>query len=197
MHKFGGFVKNIFMETRKSKIKLKESWYIFSIVMLSALLLLSLWLFLQNPFITNKPVSSGLAPAGTPINISVEDNGSETQVLYFEASVLPNSKIKQDVNITLKATENPCVVRAKVYMLNEQNQVLPVNITIASQWQKNDDGYYYCQERLSPNLVIDFMQGFDVPDAKTGLNAENIYPILFSVETLPLTSDYLKIWKLE
>lgn len=194
MNKLAGFVKNIFMT--RSKAKLKESWYIFSIVMLSVLLLLSLWLFLQNPFITNKPTSAGLAPVGTPINISVEDNGSETQVLYFNGSLLPNFKVNQDVNITLKATENLCAVRAKVFVLNE-NQALPLNLTVASQWQKMSDGYYYCQETLSPNLVIDFMQAFEVPDADYSLNAENVYPILFSVETLPVAFDYQSIWKMQ
>lgn len=191
------FVKNTFMEARKSKAKIKESWYIFSIVMLSALLFLSLWLFLQNPFITNKPVSSGLVPVGTPINISVEDNGAQTQVVYMSGSLLPNFSVNQDVNITLKATESPCAVRAKVYMLNEQNQIVPINLIVASQWQKMSDGYYYSQENLSPNLVIDFMQAFEVPSTEYNLNAENIYPILFSVETLPITFDYQSIWKMQ
>ncbi|MBR5226992.1 MAG: hypothetical protein IKV69_02825 [Clostridia bacterium] len=165
--------------------------------MLSALLLLSLFLFLQNPFITNKPASSGLVSVGTPINISVAGNGSESQVLYLEGALLPNFSVVQDINITLKPTESPCAVRARVYALNEQNQVLPLNLTVASQWQIGGDGYCYCQETLSPNLVIDFLQGFEVPDAQYGLNAESVYPIVVSIETLPLSCDYQKIWKIE
>lgn len=184
------------MAKRKTKTKVKESWYMFTIVVLSALLVLSLWLFLQNPFITNKPASSGLIPLGTQINLNVESNGSSTQALFFNGSLLPNFSVKQDVNITLKSTEKPCVVRAKVFMYNEQNQLLPINATAAGIWQKNADGYYYCQETLTPNLVLDFLQEVEIPGEEYSLSAENVYALLVSVETLPLSSDYLTIWNL-
>ena len=196
MHKFPCFAKNIFMEKKKTKVSVKESWYIFAVVALSALLLLSLWLFLQNPFITNKPTTSGLIPLGTPTNISVEDNGSSTQALFFYGSLLPNFLVPQDVNITLKSAESPCAVRAKVFMFNEQNQVLPVNAQVATNWQQSPDGYFYCAENLTPNLVLDFLQAVEIPGKEASLNAENVYALLVSVETLPLTTDFNAVWKL-
>lgn len=181
---------------RKKKVSVKESWYIFAIIMLLALLFLSLWLFLQNPFITNKPASSGLIPLGTPVNISVEDNGSSTQALFFYGSLLPNFFTPQDVNITLKATQSDCAVRAKVFMFNEYNQVLPIDAVVASNWLQNPDGYFYCQETLSPSLMLDFLQQVKVPAESANLNAENVYSLLVSVETLPLSCDYKTIWNI-
>ena len=180
----------------KSKKNVRESWFIFAIVMLSIALALSIYLFLQNPFITNKPAHSGLIPLGTPLNIKVDAVGATTQSVFFKGSVLPNSVVRQDVKITLNAAQENAVARAKVFMFNEKNQLLPINAQTANIWDYSEDGYYYCQEVFTPNLVLDFLQAVEIPDTNFGLNAENVYALLVSVEALPLTADFKSIWKL-
>ena len=180
---------------KKSKIPAKESWYIFTICTMSLVLIVLGVLFFQNPFLTNNPEVSGLSYLGQDAIITVEDNGSGSQSFYFYGSVLPNMKIDQNVSVTLKPTATDCAVRAKVYYIFE-NQALPLNIITTSDWQKNNDGYYYLNQNLVPNLTTKFLQGIITPSAEVGLNSANIYSYIVSFETLPTTTEYEKIWKI-
>ena len=172
----------------------KESWYIFSIVMLSVLLILSLYLFLQNPFITNAPVTSGLTSLGTPINLQLESVGTGARSLFFHGSVLPDSKVLQDVKITLKANQPATVARGKVVLFDEFGAIVPITVFTASNWTQNQDGYFYCQEQLSANLVLDFLTAVQIPSAEYGLNPSNIYAMMIIVETLPASSNFQELW---
>ena len=181
----------------KSKKNVRESWFIFAIVMLSIALALSIYLFLQNPFITNKPAYSGLIPLGTPLNIKVDAVGATTQSVFFKGSVLPNSVVRQDVKITLNAAQENAVARAKVFMFDEFAKRIAISITTASNWVAGDDGYYYCQEVLSANLVLDFAKDLQIPSAEEKLNSANSYLIHFTIETLPQSANFEEIWKIK
>ena len=180
----------------KSKKDVRESWYIFTIVMLSILLGLSLYLFLQNPFVTNKPRQSGLIQLGTPINIKVDAVGASAKTVFFEGSILPNSVVQQDVKITLNPAQENAALRAKVFMFDEFVKLIPLEITTTSNWEKGGDGYYYCQEVLSANLVLDFAKELQIPSSEKGLNSANTYSIIYIIETLPVGSNFEEIWKI-
>lgn len=181
---------------KSKKTNTKESWFIFAITMLAIALFLSIYLFLQNPFVTNKPASSGLVPVGTPINIQLNSTGSSAQSVFFYGSVLPSSLVAQEVKITLKPKEENAVARAKVVMFDEFAKAIPLEIITASNWNKGDDGYYYCQEVLSANLILDFAKEIKMPSAEKGLSSANVYAIIFSIETLPQSANFEEIWKI-
>lgn len=180
----------------KSKKSVRESWFVFTIIMLSILLALSLYLFLQNPFVTNRPAHSGIIPLGTPLNIKINAVGATTQSVYFKGSVLPNSVVGQEVKITLNAAQENAVARAKAFMFDEFAKYIPIEITTASNWVAGDDGYYYCQEVLSANLVLDFAKDVQIPPADEKLSSANSYLIHFIIETLPQTANFEEIWKI-
>ncbi|MBR2053020.1 MAG: hypothetical protein IJ959_02570 [Clostridia bacterium] len=181
---------------KSKKIGVRESWYIFSIVMLSVLLMLSLYLFLQNPFVTNQPDRPGLPPVGTPLNISVDAAGSNAQSVFFHGSVLPQTFVPQEVKIILKPNQENAVARAKAVMFNEFGKQIPLALTTSSNWAAGNDGYYYCQEVLSANLMVDFVKELQMPAEKEGLNSANVYSIIFSIETLPQNANFEEIWKI-
>lgn len=183
--------------SKKNNQKLqKEGWYLFSIVSLAIMLIASLFLFLQNPFTTNLPTSSGLKPLGEMVNIVVSDNGSNSQSLYFYGSLLPEFDITQDTSITLKANQEECRVRAKVFMFDEDGMLMPLVATSASDWIYNADGYFYLDQNLTPSLTVKFLKTIQTPPHTAGLNSSNIYSVIISIETLPITSNYNTIWKL-
>ena len=181
---------------KSQKKSVKESWYVFTIIMLVVAIGLLVYLFLQNPFITNAPSSSGLTPVGTPIMIEVNENSSASRPLFFHGSVLPNFEVRQDVNVLLSASSAPAVVRGKVFMYDEFGKIIPITAKTASSWVQKADGYYYSSDVLVPNLTLDFLEGFITPSSDYNLNSSNLYALVISFETLPENSNFEEIWKI-
>ena len=177
-----------------SMSKQKEGWYIFFVVFLLLLFLTSIGLFLKNPLLPSTPKSTGLTPLGTDIQLSIADNGSATQTLYFYGSYLPNSGVNQLVGVSLKPTETEAKLRAKAFMYDEYNKLVDLNIETTTEWQKGDDNYYYYTGTLVPNLNVQFTKKIQTPLEDAKLSSNNIYLIIITFETLPVNSPFEEIW---
>lgn len=182
--------------TKHQKISVKESWYIFSIIMLSIIILLLVYLFLQNPFVTNVSKASFLMPIGTAVNVQITENASQNCVFEMNGAVLPDFSLKQDVNIMLSSTSENAVVRAKVFLIDQFGKIFPLTAKTASNWVFNSDGYYYCQDYLTPSLSLDFLESIATPKTTENIPEQRSYVVVVSFETLPVTSDYQNIWKI-
>lgn len=184
------------MSKKKNIAKQKESWYIFSICILSILLVGSLYLFFDNPYLNNIPASTGIKPLGEIVNLSVEDNGSASETVYFYGSVLPNFVVQQEVNVILKSNQQNAKARAKIFLFNDENKVINIEAESTQDWVRGEDNYYYYQSTLTPNSISKVFKGIKIPDIDCNLSSSNIYNIIITVETLPENTDYESIWKL-
>lgn len=186
---------DFFDKKNKKKITQKESWYIFSIVVLSLVLIVLMVVFWQNPFLTNQPTKEGLMPIGENVNVLVEENGSNSIVQYFYGASLPSSKINEEIFVTLKSAQEDCSVRAKVFTY-VNNKLVEINVLATNDWKKLQDGYYYLNQNLTQNLRIKFATEIVLPDESVGINSSNSYPLIITFETLPISCNYENIWKI-
>lgn len=181
---------------KRPKVSVKESWYIFSIIMLSIIILLLVYLFLQNPFVTSLSNNTFLTPIGTPINAQITDSASKSFVFELNGAVLPDFNLKQDVNIMLSPESENAAVRAKVFLVDQFAKSIPLEAKTASNWFLKPDGYHYCQDPLSPSLSLDFLESITTPKTTENIALQKSYAVVVTFETLPLSSDYKNIWKI-
>lgn len=183
-------------ERKKRKISTKESWYIFSIVMLAVAFLISITMYLRNPFAQNTTVNVNQIMLGESLNVVVEDSGSFSQTIGFYGSLLPNFIIPQDGFLTLKNNQQTCKARVKIFMYDDQNSILNITANLTSDWEANPDGYYYYTGEISPELIVKFLRSVEVPGIEYNLSSSQIYNFIVTIETLPTTADYETIWKI-
>lgn len=183
-------------EKKKRKISTKESWYIFSIVLISVAFLIVLSFYLHNPFSQTTPISLNQTMLGESINVVVEDSGAFSETIAFHGSLLPNFSISQDAFLTLKANQQNCKARVKVFMFDDQNSIINLSVGLTSEWEANADGYYYYTGEITPELVVKFLRTVDIPGIEQNLSSSKIYSFIVTVETLPTTADYLTLWKI-
>ncbi|MDD4816072.1 MAG: hypothetical protein PHQ62_02935 [Clostridia bacterium] len=184
-----------FVKKNKKKISTKESWYIFFVVSLSVALIILILLFLYNPLSPTYPTINQRM-IGTPVNVTVEDSGAFSETVLFFGSLLPDFEIPQDATLTLKANQQNCRARIKIFMFNDQNQIINLSANFTSSWEPNADGYYYYIEEITPDLVLKFLNSIQVPSVEQNLCSSSIYNFIITIETLPVTADYLTLWKL-
>lgn len=177
--------------------KQKEGWYIFFVVLLSVLFLASIGLFLKNPLVPNAPEHTGLKPLGTDMQLTITDNGSISQTLYFYGSFLPNFGVNQLASVSLKPTERDAKLRAKAFLYDEYNNLVSIPLETTTEWAKKNDGYYYYNDTLTPNLTVQFIKKISTPTEDAKLSSNNIYLIIITFETLPADSNFESIWKIE
>lgn len=163
-------------------------------MLLCGLALIAIYVFLQNPFLTNHVQPPASLMLGTPTNIYLQSGGSSSKALMFYGSVVQGGKIQQSVNVVMGAASDTAMVRAKVFMFADDGEVVPVEVVCDGDWQQKLDGYYYCNRALSQNLVQNFARWITVPPAGVGLGSSSLYTIVFAFEALPDWCDYNAIW---
>lgn len=190
MGKIQAFVK-------KEKIKLgkREAWYIFFIVLLSLLLLLSMFLLYSNSLYKSTIAMQGQQTLGDTIKLELEDKGSFSQVLAFQGSTLPSFPIRQEGFLKVKENQSNCVARAKMFIYNTNHEEPALlSGTFTTDWIKADDGYYYYKYVLTENVAFKFLHSITMPGDEFDLNSTQLYSIIVTIETLPIDSNFEQIW---
>lgn len=190
MGKIQAFVK-------KEKIKLgkREAWYIFFIVLLSLLLLLSMFLLYSNSLYKSTIAMQGQQTLGDTIKLELEDKGSFSQVLAFQGSTLPSFPIRQEGFLKVKENQSNCVARAKMFIYNTNHEEPALlSGTFTTDWIKADDGYYYYKYVLTENVAFKFLHSIIMPGDEFDLNSTQLYSIIVTIETLPIDSNFEQIW---
>jgi len=185
-----------FGKSKNKKRSPKESWYIFFITILSIFSVILLSIFLSNPFSQAPLINLGQKMLGDNINIRIEDSGSFSQTVSFYGSLLPEFEMPQNAYLTLLADQEDCKARAKVFMYDSSGRLINLSVQFTSDWEMNEDGYYYYNSTLTPSLVLKFLQSIVMPSSEVGIYSCNLYNIIITVETLPVVSDYLTLWGL-
>ena len=193
MEKFKAF------ERKKIKLSKRDSWYIFFIVILSVLLVITSFLLYSNSFYKSRFNNLGQVELGTPVMLYLENSGAFVQVVSFAGTILPDMNITQQCSLQIGANSIPLVARAKVVINKDAySQYEEIEGTFTSDFVKNNaDGFYYCNSVLNPNLVVKFLQSIKIPGDKFDINSQEIYNFVVLVETLPYDSDYTTIWQTE
>ncbi|MDD2227423.1 MAG: hypothetical protein PHH71_02460 [Clostridia bacterium] len=179
---------------KEKRLSVKDRWYIFVIIMLFLLLLLSSYLVYSNALYKTNIDDIGQKVLGDTVYLEIDSCGSFSQALSFYGSVLPNISIRQEGYFKVKDEQPSFVARAKLFVYNNNEDAVSVDGTLTSEWIKGDDGYYYYQYTLNENLTSKFLHAVIMPNDGIELHSSEQYDLIVSIETLPYESDFVGIW---
>ena len=188
--------KYVAFEKKKHHLTKKDGWFIFAIVILSALLLVSGYLLYTNAIYKTRIESIGQITIGTPVKIQIDGVGSFSQAVSFYGASLPDMPVEQQGFLSVQDNVMDLVLRAKVFIHEtDESPAEEMFATFTTDFVKNEtDGFYYYKNVLKSNVVLKFMQEIRLPDAQMDLISTQLYDFIITLETLPANSDYLSIW---
>lgn len=171
---------------------MKKSYpYIFTIVILTVLLGISLYLgfsgYLFSVAMNN--ISSDLSLGET---VEVEISPNETSVLSFtlDGSYLPNEKIPQVVQIRASDVDKEMRVRVKAEIFARDN-LTPIDFVANQNFLKATDGYFYLNGNLADGNKVTFCDYIVIP-AEAKLNSKEKYILTIVVENIDASLE--NIW---
>ena len=128
----------------------KDKNYIFSIVILSILLSLSLIYNFVGGFGIEYSVNC-INEVGDDYTLNLKQIGAQSKSFALMGSSLPNDRIKQKFVVVLPDIQTDgMVLRARANLLNTDVFLIGFDL-----WSKNeDDGYYYYIDEMYPNQSI-------------------------------------------
>ena len=188
--------KYVAFEKKKHHLTKKDGWFIFAIVILSLLLIVSAYLLYTNAIYKTRIESVGQITIGTPVKIQIDGVGSFSQAVSFYGAGLPDTPVEQVGYLSVQDDAPNLVLRAKVFIHeSETSPAEPLLATFTTDFEKNeDDGFYYYKNVLRSNVVLKFLQEVRLPDAQMDLISTELYDFIITLETLPEEVDYLSIW---
>ncbi len=161
--------------TQKNDGKFDKKNYIFSIVLLSIFLCVSLvYNFLGgfNPHAEQKYVSY----IGQDTVIKMSQIGSSVSTLAIDGTSLPGDNIMQKVDIVLpNVSTQGMTLRARAMLAGYE-----VYLSGYTEWEKREDNYYYFTGEIYQNQNIGLCNSITLPDAN--LDRNTVYFVEFMVE---------------
>ena len=158
------------------KLSKKEKNYIFSIVILAILLVLSVIFNIVGGFGIEYSVNC-VSEVGDDYTLKLDGIGAKSKSFALMGSSLPSDKVKQKFVIVLPDmdTQNT-VLRAKANLLDSDVELLGFDL-----WQKNEqDGYYYFFGEIYSNQSIGLCSEILWGDVE--LKNSMVYAIEFVIE---------------
>ena len=108
---------------------------------------------------------------------------------------LPEERLAQVVSIKNLELDNSLYLRAKVFIYSSQNQTEEIDVVENSNWTKNEDGYYYYNELLSPLEKTTFSTFIIAPSQNFVTASWKKYIVTFVFESLDSSVDVENLWQ--
>ena len=164
-------------------------YLVFSNILLSILLILSIYLGFNGNFYKRTTVNSNLdIMAGDSSIIEVDANKAFAKTFVVDGSYLGGQTIPQNIDI-LSRSQN-IFVRAKLQCENPENFYL----LTSEKFTFEDDGYFYFNDILSAGEKTTLTNGIKIlPEAK--LQSGKKYVLTIVVETLEENAGINLLWK--
>lgn len=173
------------------KINKSNFGWLFACIGLAILLALSVYLGVSGFFFKNNNSFSSDLVLGQSIEGSLKKNQATSISVNFSGSFVPNEKLAQIVSVKNTDENSNLYVRAKVYAFTSLNNMEEVDIIENSNWTKNDDGYFYYNDLISPQQKINFSSFVIMGQNYVSWKK---YILTFVFETLDDKNDVLSIW---
>lgn len=169
------------------------SW-LFAVIVLSVLLLLSIYLGLSGWYFKNQNSQVTDFKLGEFLQLESHKNSANSASLDYSGSFIGGEKLPQVVSIKNFDEEGDSYIRAKAFLSSSLHDQKQVFLTTSSNWIYNEqDGYYYFTESLPPQNKISLCSQIYL-DRENDLSSRKSYIITFLVEALSVTEDIQKIW---
>ena len=164
-------------------------YLVFSIILLSILLVLSVYLGFNGVFYKKVISNSNLdIKAGETALIEVEENKSFAKTFVVDGVYLSGQTIPQNIEI-LSQSQN-VFVRAKLLCENCED----FSLTKSEKFSYEDDGYFYYNDILNVGEKAMLTTGIEI-SSKANLKSGEKYLLTVVVETLAEDVDINLFWK--
>ncbi len=173
----------------KSEDKSKFS-YIFSIIVLSVLLLLVFVLGISGILSTRKSFSiNENIQLGIAQNVEIADNDIQVISFVIDGGILPEQEIKQQISVSCMS-ENSQNIRIKAIVSKNGD----VNLVNSNLFTYGDDGFYYFSKEVMSKETVDICSAVIISQ-NAYLQSNNAYIMTIIVESID--SEIMPtIWKM-
>lgn len=176
------------------KINRQNAGWIFTCVLLGALLLLSVYLGLSGWYFKNQTSSYTHFQLGKTTQLEVDGNEANAFSVVMEGSFLPQEQLPQVVAIKNSSQDKAIYLRAKVMVDSSWVGEGLLQITSTANWTFNqDDGYYYYIDTLPAQNKVGLCSHIITPQDNVHASGDN-YIITFLVESLDEGQDIVSLW---
>ena len=164
------------------KLTKKDKNYIFTIIILAILLILSLFYNFIGGFGIEHALNC-VSEVGDDYTLNLKQIGAQSKSFALFGSSLPNDKIKQKFVVVLPDMQTDgMLLRAKANLMDTEIVLMGFET-----WLKNeDDGYYYYSEEIYPNQSIGLCSEISWGDVE--LKNSMVYFVEFVIEYYKVAS---------
>ncbi len=167
---------------------------IFAIVVLSILLVLSLYLGISGWFFSNEKSHITDFKLGNNLKLIANKNQATSMSQVFNGSFLSGEKFNQIIAIKNFEQEEALFLRAKAFVYSSANENEPLNLVTTNGWVYNEqDGYYYFNKSLPAQNKISLCTQVYL-DEEYVLTSNQNYVITFLIETLSVEHEIEAFW---
>ena len=172
----------------------KENFgWIFISASLLLLLAIAIYLGVSGWFFQNDVSYSTDLELGKTVVTNIAKNQASAVSLNFDGSYLPGERLPQIISVKNVDASDSLYVRAKVYVYTGDNVTLDVDIISTINWTKNDDGYYYFNELLNPDVSASLCS-FIIINKDSNFSSKKMYILNVVFESLSSSQQVEQIW---
>lgn len=165
--------------------KLSNKIYLISVIVLSLLFLISVFINIWLGLEINKANQLEQITFTKKLEVEATDIGSSVTSVTVPNHVLPGVGYQQEVKVTTPVLEHNLVVRAKIVFTDVEGNNLKVEAATTPNWQLGADGYYYFKGVLVSNNSYLFSTDVKLPkDINEGDDNRNSHVITFICESV-------------
>lgn len=168
--------------------------WIFTCIVLSILLGLSLYLGISGWFFKNENAYTTDLEIGKTIQIDIGKNQANAVSLNLDGSYLEGERLAQIISVKSMEDEQDLYLRAKIFVYTSDNQTKKMDIVETVNWTfDNEDNYFYFNDILNPNNKISLCSYLIVGEGSKLISSKK-YIVTVVIESLDKTQDVEKIW---
>lgn len=172
----------------------KENFgWIFTTCALAILLGLSIYLGITGWYFRTEKSYTTDIELGKTIQFGVKKNESNAISFNLDGSFLAGERLPQLISVKNLDAENNLYLRAKLFIYTGDNQTLEMNMVETANWTYQEDGYYYFNEKLTPQNKVAICS-FVFIDEDTDLQTNTKYIVTMIVESLDENQNVTQIW---
>ena len=184
----------MFLHTNYMKINKEKASYIFIISILIVMLAVSVYLGLSGwYFISEQNYVSDFMVGGS-VEVDVKANQASCYSLNLAGDYLPGESLPQTITVKNVTQSDDLCVRAKVYLLGENDTSHSIQLQQTANWLYNeDDGYYYYNDVLAHQNKAVLSSSLVLPN-EARLFSNKKYMLCMVFETLNDNQIAVKLW---
>ncbi len=175
------------------KIKKESFLWLFTVVLLSILLGISIYLGVSGWYFKTDVSYTTDMKLGKTVQLTVNKNQANSISFNLEGSYLSGEKLPQIVSIKNNDLSSSVFLRAKIFIYSSENQTLKLSLDSTTNWTYDPDGYYYFNDLLTLQNKVALCSNIII-DEETHLQTNTKYIVSIVVEALDENQDVESLW---